>query len=58
MKRPVYLDYNATTPVDPRVLDEMLPFFTVHYGNASSKGTRLVGLQLKRLKLRANLLLS
>lgn len=38
MKRPVYLDYNATTPVDPRVLDEMLPFFTEHYGNASSKG--------------------
>lgn len=38
MKRPVYLDYNATTPVDPRVLERMLPFFTEHYGNASSKG--------------------
>ena len=38
MKRPVYLDYNATTPVDTRVLDRMLPFFTEHYGNASSKG--------------------
>lgn len=38
MKRPVYLDYNATTPVDSRVLDRMLPFFTEHYGNASSKG--------------------
>lgn len=38
MKRPVYLDYNATTPVDPRVLEQMLPFFTEHYGNASSKG--------------------
>lgn len=32
----VYLDYNSTTPVDERVLDEMLPFFTEHFGNASS----------------------
>ncbi len=34
--RPVYLDHNATTPVDPDVLAEMLPFFDHHYGNASS----------------------
>jgi cysteine desulfurase len=34
---PVYLDYNATTPVDPRVLDAMLPYFREHFGNASSK---------------------
>ena len=32
----IYLDYNATTPVDKRVLTEMLPFFTEHFGNASS----------------------
>jgi cysteine desulfurase len=32
----VYLDYNATTPVDERVMAEMLPFFTEHFGNASS----------------------
>ena len=38
MKRPIYLDYNATTPVDPQVLEKMLPFFTEHFGNASSKG--------------------
>ena len=34
----VYLDYNATTPVDPRVLEKMLPFFTEHFGNPSSAG--------------------
>jgi cysteine desulfurase len=37
MTRPVYLDYHATTPVDPRVLDAMLPFFTERFGNASSR---------------------
>lgn len=37
MKTPVYLDYNATTPVDPRVVERMLPYFTDTFGNASSK---------------------
>lgn len=36
MKSPVYMDYNATTPVDPRVRDEMLPYFCEIFGNASS----------------------
>ncbi len=37
----IYLDYNATTPVDERVLAEMLPFFTEHFGNASSNAHAL-----------------
>lgn len=36
MKYPIYLDYNATTPCDPRVLEKILPYFTEHFGNASS----------------------
>ena len=37
MKRPIYMDCHATTPVDRRVLDAMLPFYREHFGNASSR---------------------
>lgn len=35
-KRNVYLDHSATTPTDPRVVEAMLPYFSEHFGNASS----------------------
>src|SRR6266542_841785 len=37
MKIPIYMDYHATTPVDPRVLEAMLPYFREELGNAASK---------------------
>src|SRR5947208_13588875 len=37
MKKPIYLDYSATTPVDPRVAAKMIPYLTEHFGNPASR---------------------
>src|SRR5678816_4396 len=37
MKFPIYLDYSATTPVDPRVAEKMIPFLTEQFGNPASR---------------------
>ena len=37
VKTPIYLDYSATTPVDPRVAAKMIPFLTEHFGNPASR---------------------
>src|SRR5450432_4820471 len=37
MKKPIYLDYSATTPVDPRVAAKMIPFLTEQFGNPASR---------------------
>jgi cysteine desulfurase len=45
MSKPIYLDYNATTPIDPEVAEAMIPYLYEHFGNPSSSHT--YGMQTK-----------
>ncbi len=51
MKKAIYLDYNATTPIDPRVAEAMLPYIHEHFGNPSS--SHLFGVEAKKAVERA-----
>ena len=53
MNRPVYLDYNATTPIDPEVVQEMLPFIHGSFGNPSS--SYAIGRKNKEAVIKARL---
>jgi len=46
-KYPMYMDYQSTTPMDPRVLKKMIPYFAVHYGNPHSK-THMYGWEAEK----------
>jgi cysteine desulfurase len=51
MKKQIYLDYNATTPADPRIVKKVLPFFTEKFANPSS--AHFAGIQVKKALERA-----
>ena len=42
MKLPVYLDYSATTPVDPRVVDKLIPYLRESFGIGTTRARRIM----------------
>jgi len=52
MKKPIYLDHHSTTPVDPRVFEEMLPCFKEKFGNPASQ-THMLGFEADKLTEKA-----
>lgn len=53
MKFPIYLDYSATTPVDPRVVDKMIPFLMRISATLPARATNTAGKLKKPLKMPA-----
>lgn len=51
---PIYLDYAATTPVDPRVAEKMVPYLSQHFGNPAPALIHLAGRRKRRWKKREN----
>jgi len=53
VKTPIYLDYSATTPVDPRVAAKMIPYLTEMFGNPLRVPTCSAGMPTRQWKRRA-----
>ena len=53
---PIYMDYGATTPVDQRVVDAMIPWLREHFGNPASRSHAWAGKRRRQSRRRVNML--